>query len=207
MLKKKIKNQAKTMKKNYRNKQKPGLTLIEVLLAVIIFAILSLSLYSMLNTSLSIRRKIEGQHSQFQSIYLNIENIAQDLRNIVKFKKDNSGFKPQANSLEFYTIAFNYSNKLSELVRLAYIWEDNKVYKVTKDIFTENILSKFPILDDIYSFDLYYFDPQEKNWVRELKDNKIIPIGIRIELVYKNKQKQTYNFKKYVFICTTQKTK
>ena len=62
-----------------------GLTLIEMLVAVTIFSVLSVSMYLLLNTGISVRKKIESSGAQILNINLKLDKLSQEIRNIVFF--------------------------------------------------------------------------------------------------------------------------
>jgi len=57
-----------------------GLTLIEMLAAVTIFSVLSVSMYLLLNTGISVRKKIESRGAQILNINLKLDKLSQEIK-------------------------------------------------------------------------------------------------------------------------------
>jgi len=172
---------------------KKGLTLIEVMVAASIFSFISLSLFLLLRTGIFVRKRIENKLTAHQSISINLERAATELRNAVFFRQAQSGFKgyededTSENILEFYTLLFDYPKNRPLVSMIVYRFNKDKgvLYKTVRKPFSRSSEEKkFEYLENLQDFKLSYFDetlsPLEQ-W--QVKDK--LPKGIKIELAYK----------------------
>ncbi|UCC96216.1 MAG: prepilin-type N-terminal cleavage/methylation domain-containing protein [Candidatus Omnitrophota bacterium] len=183
---------------------KRSLTLIEVLVAVAIFASLSISLYLLLRSGIRVRNKIESQQATFQNIYLRLERTAQELRNVIFFKKNDSGFKEleEKEMLEFYTLIFDYSTETPRLLHITYSFQEGTLTKTIKEPFGEESLRSFHVIENVESFHFSYFDEKniEEPWQEKWENIKRLPQGIKMQLIYKDERGKLSSLNKYVFL-------
>lgn len=197
----------------FRNIMKrKSLTLMEVLVATAVFSFLSVALYSLLRVGLSVRDKIESKQGVFQSAYMNLEKMAQELRNVVFFKEGNAGFKGYEEEdknkvkikiLEFFSVIFNYQQDRPEVVKITYRFNPD-ARTLTKEIcnpFDEQSLKKFVFLEHLEKLEFYYFFEglSKAEGTGDTKDK--LPEAVKIELTYKDdSEKQYFSLNKHVFI-------
>ncbi|MBU1122204.1 MAG: type II secretion system protein GspJ [Candidatus Omnitrophota bacterium] len=183
---------------------KKGLTLIEVMVAALIFSFISVALYMLLSTGISVRKKVEAKQGTYQTINLNLENIALSLRNVVFFSNVSAGFNGTIEDdiprLEFYTQNFDYARGYPKVSLVKYRFESGFLYKEIKSPFDENEeTTEVGIIDDLENFEIFYSDTQgteTKTW----QDVTQIPKGVRISLEYKDEKGQSQFMKKHVLI-------
>ncbi|MFH1504734.1 MAG: type II secretion system protein GspJ [Candidatus Omnitrophota bacterium] len=186
---------------------KKGLTLIEVLVATVIFSLISLILCSLLHTGIAVRDKISGKLTVHQNVYINLERTAKELRNVVFFKEEESGFKGYEDEdnkeqfLEFYTLTFDYLISRPKILRVVYRFNQDKeiLYRTVYEPFNEQPKQEeSEFLQGLEQFELYYFDAamsSKDKW--EAK----IPQGVQIKLAYKEKDSEVLtDLNKFVYI-------
>lgn len=179
---------------------KKGLTLIETILAVAIFSVISVPLYSLLSSGISVRRKIELQDISALNRYINLDRIAQELRNAVSFLGESSDFKAEENSVEFYSLLFDYPSNTSKLLNINYNFNGGALVKTLKHPITKEVINNVNILENLESVRFYYFNNAQKEWQDKWTNETSLPQGIRMELSYKDNKGNATSLKKYVFL-------
>ena len=109
-----------------------GFTFVELLIALLIFSIIVVSLYSAFGVGLAAYRKGECVASLYQSIRLALDSMALDLRNSYKFSQDNSGFAAEEGKLSFYTLKkINPSahKDVFQICRMEYQFEEARLLR------------------------------------------------------------------------------
>ncbi|MCU0666002.1 MAG: prepilin-type N-terminal cleavage/methylation domain-containing protein [Candidatus Omnitrophica bacterium] len=122
---------------------KKAFTLVEVLLASAIFAILAVGLYSLFYSAIRNYQKIEDSSEIYNTQRLVFSQIQRDLRNAFIYKTGDSGFIGSSNKLDFYTITNAYKNSTlyREAAQIEYAFNNNAL---TRQILTkENAQSSF----------------------------------------------------------------
>lgn len=204
------------------------LTLVEILVSVTIFSLLSLSLYLLLNTGILVKEKIEVKQNTFQNVYLGLEKIAQEIRNAVFFRKDDSGFKGDSESLEFYTLLFDWEKEQPKILKVKYNVEDEYIPEeyVTKKVILKTVYEPFEevkenqekssitVLGNANDIGFSYFyiedakvvekescnlDKDEERESSE-EEKKIFPQGVKIKLTYMENKESEFSVEKYVFL-------
>lgn len=72
-----------------------GFTLIELLIAVTIFSVIAVALYSCFNAGIRVWRRAEENMELHQSVRLTLEGLAKELRNAVNYADEDAGEEPQ----------------------------------------------------------------------------------------------------------------
>lgn len=186
---------------------KKALTLIELLVALSIFSIVMLSVYSTFHTGILAYRKIDSISSLYQKARITLERIAQDLENSFPYSSQDSEFIGGAQGLSFFCLASHYSNLGSQprVYKVEYRLNDGQLERLLYSLYDENeivyksSLSKIQGLQFSYSFakDDEPFYAWQDSW--QEKDN--IPQGVKIDLsITDPRTKQTIKFSKIIFI-------
>ena len=182
-------------------KKLKSLTLIETMVAATVFSIMSVSLFFFLRSGILLRKKIELGQLTTQGIYLNLERIAQELRNTISFRSQESGFKGEAGKIEFYSLLFDYSVNQPKILHIAYNFEEEEVLtKTVYSPFKDDTLRTFDFFEKVEKVSFYYFDSKTDKWHNEWQEAQRLPQGVKIELVYKDENGKEFNLDKYVFI-------
>jgi len=179
---------------------KKSLTLIEVLLATLIFSILSVSLYIFLHTGIIIRKKIELQDAYFGGIYLNLERIAHELRNVVSFKKEDFGLRGDSGNIEFYSLNFDYSADLEKILHITYNFNQGTLSKTLKSPLGKETIRTLNFIENIEKVNFHYFNGVKEEWEDEWKNKVSLPQGVKIKLTYQDEEGRTSSLEKYVCI-------
>jgi prepilin-type N-terminal cleavage/methylation domain-containing protein len=178
-----------------------GLTLIEILISATIFLILSGVLYFLLRTGIFVRERIDLEQDRLQMLCLNLENIAREIRNVVAFTKENTGFKGDSQSIEFYSLLFDYSSSAYQILQIDYEFNGKTLSKTIRHPLTLENIRTFSFFEDLKNFKFYYFDINEKEWKEEWHDEQSLPYAVKIELTYKDKDgDKESSLNKYVTI-------
>ncbi|MFH1768776.1 MAG: prepilin-type N-terminal cleavage/methylation domain-containing protein [Candidatus Omnitrophota bacterium] len=177
-----------------------GLTLIEVLIALSIFSLLSVSLYLLLRGGIIARRRIEVDQTSIQGMHLVLERIAQEIRGCFAFKKEDSGFKGENKSLEFYSTIFDYSLSAPAVRRLIYRFHEGTLVKDIIAPFSETAEKTFTVLDGLDGLSFYYFNNQESVWQEVWEDSAVLPLAVKIEASYKDNREKVTVLDKHIFI-------
>lgn len=153
------------------------------------------------------RSRIEAQEEFYQNIHLNLEIIAQEIRNCVFFKNQDSGFKGYQEEngdkvLELYTLKFDYSQDKAQIYKVVYkfIVKQGVLRKIVNRPWgSKDDSREFNFLDNLQKFNFYYLN--ENNELLELWDNnERLPRGVKIELEYKESGGEVSTISKNVFI-------
>ena len=185
--------------------QQSGFTLLEIIIAVGIFAVVSALAYGGLNTILRSSEKTQEASAQLESLQLAMSVIQQDLSQITDRPVRNEYGEKEAAILSPGTfgrlISFTrrgWKNPAdrprSTLQRVAYLLEDDKLireYWPQLDAAPGVETIKLPLLDDITEIKFRFLDrnKQWKNqWPPLTATKKVIPppLAVEITLITKN---------------------
>jgi len=175
--------------------------------SVALFALLSVSLYSLLRTGIMARKKITAEQALFQDICFKLELLAKDLHNLVLFKPGDPQFpflEGDMDSFEFITTAFDYRQALPVLRRVRYEFNDGALTKTISGIFAQGEEKTTDFITGIGGVSFFYFDLNravDKQWRDSWQKHDELPFGVRIELSWKGKGKKEYKVNKYVMLA------
>lgn len=185
--------------------QQSGFTLLEIIIAVGIFAVVSALAYGGLNTILRSSEKTQEASAQLESLQLAMSVIQQDLSQITDRPIRNEYGEKEAAILSPGTfgrlISFTrrgWKNPAdrprSTLQRVAYLLEDDKLireYWPQLDAAPGVETIKLPLLDDITEIKFRFLD-RNKQWQNQwpplTATKKVIPppLAVEITLITKN---------------------
>lgn len=180
--------------------EKKALTLVEVLVASAIFSVLSLTLYLLLRSGISIREKIELQQTTLQRTYINCERISHEVRNAINFNNDNSGFEGSEKSFKFYTLLFDYASDYPKISHITYSFKNHILQKEVRRPFKEKPIRSFPYITNITKVSFEYFDSQVGTWETMWEEKNYLPRGVRINLTIQDEKGRTSSINKHIFI-------
>lgn len=166
--------------------EQKGFTLLELLVALSIFAVMSVMIFGGLNEVLQVRSSTDKYTSRLTELQLAFMYVSRDTRQLVnrsvrgEFGDDLPALV--ANQLGTYKLELTragYSNpakmERSTLQRVAYGIEDNKLYRyrwMVLDRAADSLPSKTVLLNDVMSLNLRFMDGnntinagQTNNWV------------------------------------------
>lgn len=208
-----------THKRNIHKLPKSAFALIELLVAISIFATVITVVYSTLFISLKIYQRTQRELRLTQDINKVLDKLSKELRNCYDAEyneqEDEGGFIADAQRLSFFTIQNVYSQGSFKktLARISYSFNEEKLLKKTqrdKDAFLDESDSKEEeLISGIQSFKIEYLyfkkvfftEDYKYEWKPGWAEKSLIPQGIRIEIV---KLDPKYNisvaYKRYIFI-------
>jgi len=102
-------------------------TLIELMIAATIFAIVMVSVFSSFRSGVLSVRTVDSNTELFQTGRVTLEQLNADLRNSFAYKANFTGFLGTAQELTFFTVVDNYVNGqiMPELSRVSYASVEN----------------------------------------------------------------------------------
>ncbi|MDD5005124.1 MAG: prepilin-type N-terminal cleavage/methylation domain-containing protein [Candidatus Omnitrophica bacterium] len=204
----------------YLNRQRLSFALIELLIAIAIFAVIVTVIYITLYSGMKAYHKTQVQLIINQEINQVLDKLATELRNCydAEYNKEDGrgGFIANSENISFFTIQNVYLNdgpgKL--LARISYVFRDGKLFKkiqLDKDAFLDaGSFNEEELISDIKEFNFQYFyfkkvfpEGEDKyEWKSEWADKNLIPKGIKIELTrYDPKEGISVSLKRYIFLA------
>ncbi len=196
-----------------------GLTLVELLVALSIFAIVAVALYSTFGTGISTWKKIKQAQDLYQDIRLTLDKMALDLENAVLYseKPEFVNFQGGKSKISFYSTV-ETSQALpghTELRKIAYSLDESGhiLQRREQALFNsgqnteeeaQEIAAAISRLDFFYCYEDEHAEPPYK-WQDSWDFPQELPQGIKIELGLDTEKNLV--FSKYVFIPTGRKGK
>lgn len=187
-----------------------GFTLMELLIAIMIFSIVGVAIYSSFNVGIRAWRKAEASYEVRQEARYALDTIARGLRSAVNFKT--MPFEGTANSVSFAR-ALEISNingeNLQGVFKVTYSLDAQSIYYTLQSYEesskgeegTKTILaSGFSELEFKYA----YLDGSEVIWKDYWSEEEAsIPLGVKITITYSSESEgQAVEFSEAVFIPT-----
>jgi prepilin-type N-terminal cleavage/methylation domain-containing protein len=200
-------------------------TLMELLVAVSIFSIIILCLYSTFSGGIGVWKRQEQAFQYAHSVRLALDTIAKELRHAINYSQPEtgvSGFAQAGQDLKFTgdekTLTF-ITISGEEIARIDYLFEKDQDQKgvlkkgivLQKEGFKNDNRKEHILIENLdgLSFEYAYQGEKadspvtwQKSWGKEAGETKAaIPIGVRIILEFQEPgQKEKEIFKKTVFI-------
>lgn len=173
----------------------PGFTLIEVMIALLIFSIMAAISSTMLYHVFNSRDKTTKQSIRLSQIQIAFVLIKRDLSQIVNRKIQNQhlskpSFEGEQNSLRFSRggiVNPNELQKRSTLARISYTMENHQLIRHSSaqiDAVSQNEENNETLLSDVKSLSFAYLD-NKFQVLHEWKQRRL-PVAIRIDLELKN---------------------
>jgi type II secretion system protein J len=195
-------------------KNKFAITLIELIVAVTIFSVVAVAVYSTFNSGMSSYKKTEVFARLYQVSRSVLETIAQDLRNSFPYNETDAKFSGSNNEVSFFSLTdfITEENPHSEIAQITYRFQDGilrKLSLVGAAVFQDETL-KAPQEDfslEVKELKFQYAQPTDEppgyvwrdNWGTEEKAK--IPLGVKIDLTLEDKDTaKTVTQTKLVFI-------
>ncbi len=170
-----------------------GLTLIELLVAILIFSIIVVSLYSAFSVGLAAYNKGEKVASFYQRIRLSLNSIALDFRNSYRFSDKDAKFVVENGKVSLFTLKPIYLKGKVESLQICKVeyWQDEE--KLFRKIccgplaFSDEPAAKPEVLlDNIASFRVEFpYESEENNsfiWKDYWKEVDKLPLAVKISL-------------------------
>lgn len=202
-------------------KTKTGFTFIELLIAISIFAVVAIALYSTLFAGISVWKRSSEGGDVYQDVRLTFNDITKDLRNIVyMYTKDEESifsFFGMIDEIVFVTLEgsfFEEDISRKELVKVAYRFDEDadELIRIKADKslgFDVEKAEKEILLNGVEEFKLEYcYDSGDDDdpylWKEEWEDEDLrIPRGVRVTFhIETENKKEPLEFTKTIFIPT-----
>lgn len=166
-------------------------TLIELIIGLTIFSIISVVIYSSFQAGIFSWKKIDSRLNEEQAILVLFNSFEKEIHNCINFKEGLTGDK---NNLTFYSIKGlkTDNQQLKHILNISYFSEKNKLER------KELVLGKgqepviVPLIA-IKNLNFNYFN--KNNWYDNWYQKALLPEAIQIEITTKQK-----NYKKLVAI-------
>lgn len=203
---------------NFNRRYKEGFTLIELFIAISIFAVVAIALYSTFFAGISVWRRSGESRDVYQDIRFVLDDMTRDLRNIVYYTKDPESafaFSGTADELDFITLEGPFVEKdtsRKELIKIVYRFDDaiDGLVRIRADKslgFDIEKGEKEILLKDIEDLKFEYcYDSGDEDdpylWEDKWEDKDLrIPRGVKVIFQIKvAKVKEPLEFAKTVFI-------
>lgn len=185
-------------------KKKHGLSLMELLIATSIFAIIILSIYSAFQTGILSYRKIDSAFEVYQTARIILSRMELDLKNSFAYLEGDSKFSGDRQILSFFTIIDSFENEklYSNICRLKYEVKDGilkrtcyrglDALKENPDVEPEELTSE--IKEVRFEYALTSTDPDklcdwQEIWPPDNNKKNTLPLAVKIKLVLIEKAK------------------
>ncbi len=195
--------------------QSRGLTLIELMLAVSIFAIVAVVIYSTFSAGISVWRRTQRTQNTLQDIRLSLDKMSEELENAVLYSQESGfpNFVGGKNRVSFYSVVNVFSTLPvhPELRKITYDLDSSAdMLQRLEQTFPESVQNrqdKSPeeIAARISNLNFFYYYKDENaavpyKWKNSWDSAEDIPQAVKIELKLDSEEKLV--FTKYVFIPT-----
>ena len=181
---------------------KSGFSLIEILVALLAGALVSLMSYEYFKDTSAIKNKITAKIDLDASQMIAINTLRLDLMQSVSYQmKDMNGRKTNSvflgnsgeNIMKFVAITTNdHSNKFSNLRRVIYQLENNSLVRITTLANNENfIIDKRILLNDLSTVDVTFGNTLNQNFSQWPSSNNTVsafPKFIFLKFVYNDQE-------------------
>lgn len=197
-----------------RRNTRGGFTLIELFLALAIFATVATALAGTFHSGIQTWRRVEARSRQIQPVRVAFEMMAQDLRNALSFPEES--FKGTRDSITFHTVRSerrSLEGSVPQILKVTYqLAPSRKISKAPAILqrievrYNASLEERVETAREITSqltdleFQFAYTPPEESNepqWESEWQESEVFPMGIRLEMTLHpnddEKQKETYS--------------
>ena len=198
------------MTRKGREKPVGGFTLMEVLLAVTIFSIVAISLFSAFRSGVFGYRAIEEAIDLNQSVFSALSRLDTDVRNCFSFSVDDNKFTADSSNLGFLTLTNVFEGKGLEkkYAYVSYSIKDNKlthICRVDSDALNVNstVLAEEMVENAQIKFEYGYIQSGRtiiytSGWT----DKKSLPVCIKVVLTVGQTGKAAKVFERSIYLIT-----
>lgn len=175
-----------------------GFTLIELTIAMTIFAVIAVSIYATLNAGSRVWTRANPLIEANQASRFFFDNVSRDLKNIIKYSESDPVFEGDARRISFMTLVESWREGLRQLevARVTYSLDtDTASIKRTVAGITEGFDENNPVSSEIiknlkpddFAFEYCYKEAGSGEdysyaWSGAWNDTTKIPRGVRIKL-------------------------
>jgi len=198
---------------------KKSFTLIELLIAVTITAVIILSVYSAFSTGILAYKKIDSAFDNFQEVRIILNRLETDLKNSFAYSKESSFFKGSASTLDFFNVSqiYDKDKQYSDVCRIKYELDGSSLKRTAYSGLTaltedENVKPQdFSSSIKNINFEYAYISEGEKKdilwqnvWPQKDEQAKQLPLAVRVKLLLINteaKQQKLLEFTKIIALA------
>jgi len=202
----------------YSSRNKAGFTLIELFIAISIFSVVAIALYSTFFAGISVWKRSGESENIYQSVKFLLDDMAKDLKNVIYYTKDAEsifGFLGKNDEIVFITLEDTSQagdTPQKELVKVVYRFdgEQDELIRIKAEKssgFSAEKAEKEVLLKGIKDFKFEYcYDSGDEDepylWKEEWEDeDSRIPRGVRVSFLIKTeKEKKELKFTKTMFV-------
>lgn len=175
-------------------KKNKGFTLIEILIALFIFAILSIILMTALRTVINAQSGSENKAQRLRQTQMALLIMSRDIEQMVNRPvvntsgKDDPAFAGTSQSFSFTHTGFANPTDIarrSSLQRTGYEWRDNQLWRITSPVLDQAPKTKLQqrsLLENVEAVRFEYLDQSNRffdHWPLENAD-QTLPVGIKV---------------------------
>jgi len=192
-----------------KSKDYQGFTLLELLIAVTIFSIVSIAIYSSFSVGIRAWRKAEESYKVRQEARHALEDIGYELRTAVNFTP--VPFEGSSDCVSFSRV-LKSSNKYSEgIFKITYTFDAQAkslyyILQTYEETVKEEEGTKSILTSGISGFQLKYayLDGDEVIWMDDWQSDEVdIPFGVKVSLFYPSQNEgQDIEFSETILIPT-----
>ncbi len=195
-----------------------GLTLVELLVAVAVFALVMTGIFAAFRSGMFGYRSLEDRMQSVSSAALILSQLERDLHNAFAYDESDSGFSGTADTLEFFSRQKRPSGEtLSlDLARVTYRYADERLLRTCRlnaDALIDGAgeEEEFPSPVAELNFAYLYFDSKEKtikeksSWAgAEEQGDGGLPAGVRVTLLIQGRGRYPFSRSLYLAVLDTQ---
>lgn len=159
---------------------KKAVTLIEIMLAVVIFSMVCLMLYGMLRSGISLRKAVDRQQTGFFDIEFVFNGIVKDIRNTVR-QKSGSSISGDSDGIDLLCIRKDHITGVKKIYQMKYYRYLDQM-KVRISGADGKRAKEFVCIENIKDLQFEYMD-KEKAWIRKWKPGTESPAAVKLRLV------------------------
>lgn len=183
-----------------KNSERKALTLVEVIISSAVFVGLAFALYLLLHTGISVKQKMVKEGSDLFQLHLSLERIAREVRNLVVFKKEETGFWGEDQTMGFYSLVFDYKEDAPRIKNIVYKINGTTLTKTTIVPFQNTGENEIVFIENLESLHFFYIAKGTDEWVSVWDNKEVLPAGIKIALIYRDQKGKKIPVDKYVYI-------
>jgi len=181
-------------------------TLVELLIASSIFALVMVALYAAFSSGVFGYRNIQERIDAYQQARLVLEHLDRDLRNSFAYSAADTKFSGQGDKVSFLSLADDYRGNeiISAFAFISYYLEGDKLMRLCRKD-QESLDPDSKIKADEFAFGVekiaFTYIYQDKEAVKEKDtwdDPKSLPLAVKVDLTLKNKN--AYAFERTIYL-------
>lgn len=179
-----------------------GFTLIEVLVAMAIFAVLSVMAYSGLRTVINVSSGVQNHVERLEALQRTFMFLERDFYQLIPrtMSVDGGNARPALEAVSNATRLFEFTRggqpnpadvQQNSLIRIAYFTDEDKLKRIkwnTLDHISDDRTIEMTLLDNVESIKTRFLDKNNEwrtNWGQNQADKETLPKAIEITLEHK----------------------